>query len=291
MTIKPNTPLDNLATGYPKLACQMGLIPETQIFRTFSALNARNLLYFQAELEVLEKRLIEQETEDSRDGRHKRDRYAVDFEWLNEPEDSEDTAQRDLVWKIREVLEKYNRALIEQSIINKFEEPNSWDLRYIQHFLSSDTMGPLCLIGEDSDIWGSVQNPTSHRHDLVTLKSRRQDDAFTRLVAENAVYLFKCGLGRFKPSSRKHGIVGYEDSSVRKLTRGISNVMASLIPILSIVVLHSISSPRAKLGVIIGFNFLISACLSAFTNAKRAEVFAVAAAFAAVQVVFISSEK
>jgi len=166
-------------------------------------------------------------------------------------------------------------------------------------------MGPLALIGNDRDIWGSVQNPKDHRYDLITLKARQQEDAFSRLVSENAVHLFKCGLKRFKPLFLKRGLVGYEDSTVKKITRWISNVMASLMPILSILVLHSISSPQARLGAMVGFNFLVSACLSAFTNAKRAEVFAVAAAyvtssisthtlifyrFAAVQVVFISSE-
>ncbi|KAF1968941.1 hypothetical protein BU23DRAFT_655120 [Bimuria novae-zelandiae CBS 107.79] len=278
MVSGPITTLDGLVTGYPKLAGQMGLIPETQIFRSFSALNARNLLYLQAELEVLEKRLIEKETEDSRDGRGKRDRYAVDFEWLNEPEDGEPTDQRDLVLEIREVLEKYRRALVEQSIINNLEEPNSWDLRFIQYFLSSDAMGPLALIGEDRGIWGSVKKPKDFRYDLVTLKARRQEDAFSRFVSENAVHLFKCGLKRLKPSLTKHGITAYEDTTVKRITRWVSNVVASLIPILSIVVLNGITSRQGRLGAIVGFNFLISACLSAFTNAKRVEVFAVAAA-------------
>jgi len=109
MTTSSGNILDSLVIGYPKLAGQMSLIPELQIFRNFGALNARNLLYLQAELEVLEKKLIEKETENSRDPRNKRNRYAIDFEWLNEPIDDEDTEQRDLVRKIQEVLEKYSK--------------------------------------------------------------------------------------------------------------------------------------------------------------------------------------
>lgn len=140
-------------------------------------------------------------------------------------------------------------------------------------------MGPLALIGKDNDIWGSMQDPESFRHDLVTLKARRQDDAFSKLVSENVVHLFRCGLARFKAFSKTHGTTGYNDSSVKRITRWVSNVIASLVPILSIVILHSVSSTKARLGIIAGFNFLISACLSAFTNAKRSEVFAVAAAY------------
>ncbi len=40
--------------GYTALALLMGRVPEVAIFRRFSTLNARNLLYLQAELVQLE---------------------------------------------------------------------------------------------------------------------------------------------------------------------------------------------------------------------------------------------
>lgn len=43
--------------GYPCLSEQMGIKPETLIFRKFVALNARILLYMEAELVDLEKLL------------------------------------------------------------------------------------------------------------------------------------------------------------------------------------------------------------------------------------------
>jgi hypothetical protein len=43
--------------GYTKLASVMGKNPELAIFRRFSALNAKNLLYLQAEHVNLEARL------------------------------------------------------------------------------------------------------------------------------------------------------------------------------------------------------------------------------------------
>lgn len=110
MTERPQTSLDSLAIGYPRLSGQMGLIPETQIFRSFRALNARNLLYLQAELNVLEEELQKIEVEDSKDVENGKTLYAVDWEWLNQPEDGQETEQRNLVWKIREILEKYSTA-------------------------------------------------------------------------------------------------------------------------------------------------------------------------------------
>ncbi|OMP83492.1 hypothetical protein BK809_0004873 [Diplodia seriata] len=44
---------------------------------------------------------------------------------------------------------------------------------------------------------------------------------------------------------------------------------------------------KARLGMIAVFNLLLSICLTAFTTARRIDVFAVAAAFSAVQVVFV----
>jgi hypothetical protein len=53
--------------GYPKLARFIGERPGFAIFRRFSELNARNLLYLQAELLDVEEELYETEIDDQRD--------------------------------------------------------------------------------------------------------------------------------------------------------------------------------------------------------------------------------
>jgi hypothetical protein len=53
--------------GYPKLARFIGERPGFAIFRRFSELNARNLLYLQAELLDVEEELYEAEIDDQRD--------------------------------------------------------------------------------------------------------------------------------------------------------------------------------------------------------------------------------
>jgi len=74
-------------------------------------------------------------------------------------------------------------------------------------------------------------------------------------------------------------VVGIDDSSIYRVTSWLTSIIASLIPIASIVVLYSVGSMKARLGIIAAFNLLISTCLSTFTNAKRSEVFAVTAAY------------
>lgn len=105
-----NDPLQDLVVGYPKLAGQMGIQPETTIFRRFGFLNAQNLLYLQAELTWLEKRLRERQAEDSVDSKGNKSQYALNWYWLSQAEDDGDTTQLDLVMKIRETMKEYSKA-------------------------------------------------------------------------------------------------------------------------------------------------------------------------------------
>lgn len=104
-------PCENLVAGYPKLSGYMGLLPQIAIFRTFSGLNAQNLLYLQAELTHLEKELRKAEKCDSLSTEGKRAIYRRDWFWLSESASSkcfESSNQWGLVLKIREVLRQYS---------------------------------------------------------------------------------------------------------------------------------------------------------------------------------------
>jgi hypothetical protein len=67
---------------YPRLSELMGVKPETLIFRKFVALNARMLLYMQAELVDLEATLQHQEERDlnSADGNRREGLYIPETE-------------------------------------------------------------------------------------------------------------------------------------------------------------------------------------------------------------------
>ncbi|KAF2193865.1 hypothetical protein K469DRAFT_709321 [Zopfia rhizophila CBS 207.26] len=287
-----NDPLRDRIMGYPKLAAQIEIRPETAMFRRFGALNAENLLYYQAELVQLEKLLRECQLADSLSSKGRKSKYALNWYWLRESRADGDTRQLDLVLRIRETLRLYNEALIQQCQILTYPEPDQWDLTYMQNFLQTKEMGPFALNGPDATIWGSATERKKYSPDLVTLCPRPKEDPFSGWVVEKAITnLFRCGCARFKKPSRVHGVIGYEDATILKITYWITSILASLIPIASIIILYCVHSMPARLGIIGGFNVLISICLSAFTNAKRSEVFAVTAAFAAVQVVFVSTDR
>jgi len=97
------------------------------------------------------------------------------------------------------------------------------------------------------------------------------------------------GIDRLKKPSTVSGLRGFHDSSLLQLTFLITSLLASLLPIASISILYCINSMSARLGTIAAFNIVLSLCLSAFTTANRSEAFAITAAFAAVQVVFVGS--
>lgn len=146
----------------------------------------------------------------------------------------------------------------------------------MQNFLQNEDAMGVPFSGPDAFIWGSVQERKRHSRDLITLCPRQKEDPFSSWVAEKVITKLFCCL-RFKKPSRKHGVIGYYDSKVLKITYWITSILASLVPILSIIVLYSIHSMPKRLGMIAAFNVLISICLVAFTSAKRVEVFAVAA--------------
>jgi hypothetical protein len=106
----PQDPLQEYVIGYPKLAAQMEILPELSIFRRFGGLNAQNLLYMQAELTYLEKKLRERQRADSTDPSGKRSSYALNWFWLKASENTDAGGQQQMVLRIREVLKEYSKC-------------------------------------------------------------------------------------------------------------------------------------------------------------------------------------
>lgn len=177
-----------------------------------------------------------------------------------------------------QLLTLVDEALIQQSQILAFPEPEFYDLTYVQRFLHHKDMN-LPFLGPDSGVWGTISNPKNHSPDLITLCPRRKEDPFSGWVVEKAIVnLFRCGCYRFMKPSKVHGVIGYEDTKILRITHWITSIVASLIPILSIVILYIVHSMSARLGIIASFSVLASVCLNTLTSAKRSDIFAITAA-------------
>jgi hypothetical protein len=156
------------------------------------------------------------------------------------------------------------------------ENPDMYDLRNMQCFLGSAKMANGgALIGPDSEIWGTLLRENSHSRELLVLKAREGGDSFSRKLSGWAVPLFKSvACASLQKADPDIGVLMVKEDRVFKLTMWITSLIASMMPIISIVILIKMK----ELNVIAAFNALLSVCLIMFTDAKRTDVFSVTAA-------------
>jgi hypothetical protein len=186
--------------------------------------------------------------------------------------------------------------LIQQNEVSRFDAPNARDFRFLVNWMKNPRMGNVYLLGQDSDIW---ENPASE--DMITLKARNIEDSVSRFLTNRVIHWYHQTLGwrvkvceskgvrresillanqEKKPTSAGSAVnfVHYSDA---KLLRGIKlavTVVASLLPIVSIVVLCSIVGLKKRLGMIGLFTTMFSMSLGVMTGGKPIEIFAATAA-------------
>lgn len=96
--------------GYAKIASRIAAHPELGIYRRFAALNARNILYLQAELHGLEHELEQCAAEDAAVANDEtRKLYSRDWQTLAESID-DDRRQWNIICRIRVKLKEYSKS-------------------------------------------------------------------------------------------------------------------------------------------------------------------------------------
>lgn len=70
----------------------------------------------------------------------------------------------------------------------------------------------------------------------------------------------------------------YEESKLATIASIVGTVLASLLPIICILVLYFVRSTLTRLGIMVVFTTLFSTTLAIFTSARRVEIFASTAA-------------
>jgi hypothetical protein len=106
----PSDPFPDIVVGYPKLAAKFEVLPEASSYRRFGALNAQNLLYYQAELTYLEEKLQRQQKKDEIDQIGHGSSYAKNWYWLKHSKADGNGAQLELVMQIRMLLKEYSES-------------------------------------------------------------------------------------------------------------------------------------------------------------------------------------
>ena len=103
-------------TGYPSLAKVMGPYPGMALFKRFAVLNARNLLYMQAELIDLELQFDILTSQDHTSSDPRRRAFAKEFLKLSEPLDGLQAQQWQKALEIREKLKEYSKLSLGLSV-------------------------------------------------------------------------------------------------------------------------------------------------------------------------------
>jgi hypothetical protein len=133
------------------------------------------------------------------------------------------------------------------------------------------------LLWPDMDIWGSEARKDSHSKELLVMRAREGFDSFSRKLSSISVPLMDKIAPCIKPDPELE-VLAISDHRVFRLTLWITSIIASMMPVVSIVILIKLKDLSTRLGMIAVFNLILSVYLLVFTDAKRMDVFAVTAA-------------
>ena len=185
----------------------------------------------------------------------------------------------------------------------KIERPDKYDLELVASWALHPHGGHDFPDDPGEHLaWGDNKHPINH--DLLCLKSRSATrDRFTRWLTGSGLARFheymvahtsvlnkahsKSSVDSEKGSMTearytvwdpKTGLVDYSEAFLITMADNISTVVASLLPVVSTIVLYFVSDILARLGTIVGLMALFAMLLSIFTEAKRIEIFNATAA-------------
>ncbi|KAI0884242.1 uncharacterized protein GGS22DRAFT_194807 [Annulohypoxylon maeteangense] len=288
--------------GYSKLAGFM-VHRNHVIVKQFRELAVKDLLYLQAELCDLQYDFDHQSRIDVNSQNEKTRLY--DREWCHlRYAAGGGGKQWQLALQIREKLREYYSAIQQYQNVRALPQPSNRRREIVHSYTLSSTLGGDCdFLGRDlSNVfpYPSVYS-NQHRNDMVFLGDEPgNDDFLARFIVGPALKAFHICWRSMKtpvPDLESQGpgayttLYQYSDTKIRIVVHTLGSIMSTIVPMVSIIVLYSVDSMPLRLGLVSIFSVIFSAAMSLVTNAKRVEIFAAVAAFASVQVVFISTTR
>ncbi|KAI9783695.1 MAG: hypothetical protein M1839_003543 [Geoglossum umbratile] len=244
------------------------------IVRRYKALNMRNILHMQAELEILDDQWDKIVAGDVKSGTNER----LSVYRMKNAQFPNDLKRKGTL-EMRTLLEKYSQynphtALLQQAELDRFEPANKRDVdNLVKYIKRRDCLNDF-LDGREMNPWEE-----KNRSDLISLSSRHAEgDLLTEWISDSIPWLHKRFLSRFRtPAAGEACVFDYDDNKLVAITSVVSTVVSCLLPVLSMVCLYCLQSTVAKLGVTIAFTSLFSLALVVITNCRRVEVFAATA--------------
>ncbi|RBR14436.1 uncharacterized protein FIESC28_07672 [Fusarium coffeatum] len=287
---------------YHRLARIMEEDKNFAIFRKFDEVNITQLMALQAEIVELQYRFQLKAEQDDKNGHiHSGSFHALrhsvptrrDKEAHNDGND-----QLSLLNALRTRITEYNTLLLqaltgnEVAELSKLPTPQKSQLDALQDWLTDPKGGDnftAKMGGTELYTW----KPTDVTK-YVSLRQPAEDsDPFTEFIMGvmariyHRIFSQKFMTGRVV--DLESGLTSYSDSKLIKASNLIAVMVSSALPVLTIFVLNTLTSTTLRLGLTVLFTVVFAVVLEIFTSAKRIEIFAATATFAAVEVVFIGS--
>ncbi|KAH6851651.1 hypothetical protein B0T12DRAFT_484158 [Alternaria alternata] len=275
-------PLD----GFPSLAAFIASDPDhtSLVFRRFDRLAARNLLYLQSELAELQAKQDEYDAQDQGLGMgnfHAKE-CAMNWESFRDASEANNDQQKErmkLVVDIRGKLKEYREALMFESSLAMMKAPPSRNFEAIHNaftrFNEAEKRTDPVLAGHSATLYSS-------NDELVMLKQPQYEDRLTKMVHRWLPVLFISG------ERRDDNTAYVSEKRIAGFVNMLSILLAIILLFVAIISLYVTSKPSKKLGIIGAFIVLFAASVGLLTTARKADIFASTAAYAAVLVVFVS---
>jgi hypothetical protein len=272
-------------SGFPSLAQFIASDRDrtTLIYKRYDDLAARNLLYLQSELAELQAKQRAFDQYDLKADLETKQcaRNFADFQRAMQADETKQKDRWKLMKDIRETLKEYREALLFESTLATLPRPSKGVLRAFQTEFYNQTGGkgePFpTLGGHSAGIYDDID-------DLVALRVQEDQDRLTTFAQEHLAFLFP------DRKRSRHGIAYASDRAISSFVAWFSTFLAAVLLIGAIVVLYKVTSSDWRLGLIAAFTTLFAGSVGLLTNARRAELFAATAAYAAVLVVFVSGD-
>ncbi|KAK5651990.1 hypothetical protein OQA88_10893 [Cercophora sp. LCS_1] len=296
--------------GYKELAGYIEDSPENAAFQSFKDLYVENLLYQQAEIKVLAGEL---------DGIQQLDRaqppprghYHRDWRRLRESVErgghgqtgGHDGTQLRKIRQLRTALDEYctsqhfkylgdlgnvDESLFRYEKVLKMGHPHRRTLASMFEWIKRPSLGNAMILSDD---WCIFERRDARA--MVSLDSSTTD-SLTSWVQYHAVDLYNRLAGRLihTPNTAPHlrNTITYQAETIAQIARLISVAVACALPTGSIFILHWIMDPAIRLGIIFAMSVIFAVCMALMTPAKTHEIFGASSTFAAVLVVFISTD-
>lgn len=148
----------------------------------------------------------------------------------------------------------------------KLGQPNRYNTNHLRRWLTDVDQGDFPLLGRDQYAWDSTT-------DLVSLQQQSPMGFFSYALSYKIVPFV---YSRFGSDCSGERVIG--DSKLAVVIQIVGCMVASLLPLASILALYTIENELKRLFAIIGFTGLFCLAVLLLTHARLIEVFAATSA-------------